>query len=76
LLNVIDRNPRAVLVALRRPSRDLRPIGDYTALWDADERKRAVIEEAGHEETSSGGDRCPLCNRPRSRGFKPRFSKK
>jgi len=36
LLNVIARNPRAVLQALRRPpGPDMRPIGDYVAIWEA-----------------------------------------
>src|SRR5687767_15025270 len=44
LLNVIARNPRAVLVALRRPTQELQPIENYTALWDADERRRDALD--------------------------------
>lgn len=64
LLNVIKRNPRAVLGALRRSPRDLRPIEDYTALWDAGEQRDAAAEAQGLEETSAM-DRCPLCDQPR-----------
>jgi len=76
LLNVIDRNPRAVLVALRRPSRDLRPIEDYTALWDAGENREASLDAAGHEETARDDERCPLCDRPRRGTFEARLSEK
>lgn len=75
LLNVIARNPRAVLAALRRPSRDLRPIEDYTALWESSERRDAAAEADGLEETSPL-DRCPLCDQPRGRSFKPGVPKK
>lgn len=51
LLNVIARNPRAVLQALRSPAdRGLRPIDDYVAAWEAgrareeEERAAAVAD--------------------------------
>ena len=75
LLNVIARNPRAVLMALRRPAQDLQPIDHYTAIWDADERRRDAFEAAAQEETSPD-ERCPLCDRPRGASFNRRFSKK
>lgn len=40
LLNVIERNPRAVLQALRAPpGAQLRPLSDYVALWQAAESR-------------------------------------
>lgn len=63
LLNVIARNPRAVLVALRQQSRGLRPVEDYTALWDAEAARNEALRIAGEEETSKLGAG-PQCRRP------------
>lgn len=63
LLNVIARNPRAVLVALRAPSRELRPIEDYTALWDAEQQRNELMVLAGEEETKRLPG-CSVCGRP------------
>ena len=44
LLNVIARNPRAVLQALRQPP-DMLPLSYYTALWDAEEARLEAIRK-------------------------------
>ena len=63
LLNVISRNPRAVLAALRVPSQDLRPVTDYTALWDASEGREEEMRLAGDDETSKPAT-CSCCGQP------------
>ena len=59
LLNVIAHNPRAVLAALRRPP-NLRPIEEYTALWDLRKSRSETLHAAGLEELQPhAADQCP-----------------
>lgn len=75
LLNVIARNPRAVLGALRGV-RGLRPIGDYVALWEEHEARDEAVRKAGLQEVSDDPeDRCPLCERPRATAQEQVFRK-